>query len=391
MRFVLPLFLSLSLGAVGLGAEAATKTSEKSQASAPAKATTKSQAAAKPSAKAAARQRTAARQERAPSRPSEGMQAGLHRTQDDLDLKSSVALVVDQDTHEVLFQKNPDAVLPIASITKLMTALVTVEAGLSLDDELTVTAAERVRESARSRLQPGMKLTRGQAMHIALMASDNRAAHLLGRTYPGGLDAFAEAMNAKARLLGMADSRFVEPTGLSAENRSSAQDLVRLATAAYQHPTIREFSTSSEAEIAAGRRTVRYGSTNRLVANPNWDIGLQKTGFTSAAGRCLVMQVAIEGQRVMLVLLDSVGKYSRLADAERIRVWLEAQRAQRAAQPVAAAAKAPAEFAKADPLKDLLGVAASSASMSPAAPAASASAPAAAAATGPSLAPAAVN
>ena len=388
MRFVLPLFLSLGLGLAGLGAEAATKSSEKSQASAPAKSKTKSQAAAKPSAKAAARQRTAARQERAPSRPSEGMQAGLHRTQDDLDLKSSVALVVDQDTHEVLFQKNPDAVLPIASITKLMTALVTVEAGLSLDEELTVTPAERVRESARSRLQPGMKLTRGQAMHIALMASDNRAAHLLGRTYPGGLDAFAEAMNAKARLLGMADSRFVEPTGLSAENRSSAQDLVRLATAAYQHPTIREFSTSSEAEIAAGRRTVRYGSTNRLVANPNWDIGLQKTGFTSAAGRCLVMQVAIEGQRVMLVLLDSVGKYSRLADAERIRAWLEAQRAQRAAQPVAAAAKAPVEFAKADPLKDLLGAATSSASLSPVAPAASASAPTAAGAT---LVPAAVN
>jgi D-alanyl-D-alanine endopeptidase (penicillin-binding protein 7) len=236
-----------------------------------------------------------------------------------------------------------------------------------------------------------MKLTRGQAMHIALMASDNRAAYLLGRTYPGGLDAFAEAMNAKARLLGMADSRFVEPTGLSADNRSSAQDLVRLATAAYQHPTIREFSTSSEAEIAAGRRTVRYGSTNRLVANPNWDIGLQKTGFTSAAGRCLVMQVAIEGQRVMLVLLDSVGKYSRLADAERIRTWLEAQRAQRAAQPVAASGKAPADVAKADPLKDLLGPAVSAASLVPAATVGAASVQAPAAATGTAPAPATLH
>jgi len=391
LRFVLPLCLSLSMGLAGLAAEASTKASEKSQASAPSKSKTKSQAAAKPSAKAAARQRALARQERAPTRPSEGMQAGLHRTQDTLDLKSSVALVVDQDTHEILFQKNPDAVLPIASITKLMTALVTVEAGLPMDEELTVTAAERVRESARSRLQPGMKLTRGQAMHIALMASDNRAAHLLGRTYPGGLDAFADAMNAKARLLGMADSRFAEPTGLSADNRSSAQDLVRLATAAYQHPTIREFSTSSEAEIAAGRRTVRYGSTNRLVANPNWDIGLQKTGFTSAAGRCLVMQVAIEGQRVMLVLLDSVGKYSRLADAERIRTWLEAQRAQRAAQPVAAVGKAPADVARADPLKDLLGPAISAASLMPAATVGAASVQAPTAATGVAPAPASLH
>jgi D-alanyl-D-alanine endopeptidase (penicillin-binding protein 7) len=370
--------LSLSVGLAGLAAEASAQTAAKSQASTSAKSKTpaKTQAAksAKPSSKTAARQRSAARQERVPSRPSEGMQAGLHRTQDDLDLKSSVALVVDQDTHEVLFQKNPDAVLPIASITKLMTALVTVEAGLSLDEELTVTAAERVRESARSRLQPGVKLTRGQAMHIALMASDNRAAHLLGRTYPGGLPAFAEAMNAKARLLGMADSNFAEPTGLSAENRSSAQDLVRLATAAYQHPVIRDFSTSSEAEIAAGRRTVRYGSTNRLIANPNWDIGLQKTGFTSAAGRCLVMQVAVEGQRVMLVLLDSVGKYSRLADAERIRSWLEAQRAQRASLPVAVAAPA---ASKGDPLKDLLAPVTSSASFAPVVAPAAVAAPAA--------------
>ena len=264
-----------------------------------------------------------------PARPSEGMQAGLHKTSDQLDLKSSVAFVVDQDTNEVLFQKNSDAVLPIASITKLMTALVTVEAGLSMDEELQVTAAERVPESARSKLQPGLKITRGQAMHMALMSSDNRAAHLLGRTYPGGLESFVEAMNAKAKLLGMSDSNFAEPTGLSAGNRSSAPDLVRLATAAYQHSLIRDYSTTPEADMQLGRRIVKFGTTNRLTADPRWDIGLQKTGYTSAAGRCLVMQTVIEGKRVMMVLLDSVGKFSRLGDAQRIRTWLEAQSHQR--------------------------------------------------------------
>lgn len=266
-----------------------------------------------------------------PARPSEGMQAGLHKTSDELDLKSSVALVVDQDTNEVLFQKNSGAVLPIASITKLMTALVTVEARLPMDEELQVSAAERVPESARSKLAPGMKVTRGQAMHMALMSSDNRAAHLLGRTYPGGLDAFVEAMNAKARLLGMGDSNFAEPTGLSSGNRSSAPDLVRLATAAYQHPVIRDFSTTPQADMQLGKRMVKMGSTNRLTADPSWDIGLQKTGYTSAAGRCLVMQTVIEGQRVMLVLLDSVGKFSRIGDAQRIRTWLEAQKQHRTA------------------------------------------------------------
>lgn len=258
-----------------------------------------------------------------PARPSEGMQAGLHKTQDRLDLKSSVALVVDQDTNEILFQKNSTAVLPIASITKLMTALVTVEARLPMDEELLVSAAERIPESAHSKLQPGITVTRAQAMHMALMSSDNRAAHLLGRTYPGGPDAFVEAMNAKAKLLGMNESRFAEPTGLSIDNRSSAGDLVRLATAAYQHEVIRDYSTTAQADMQVGKRMVKFGSTNRLTSDPNWDIGLQKTGYTSAAGRCLVMQTVIEGQRVMMVLLDSVGKFSRLGDAQRIRTWLE--------------------------------------------------------------------
>jgi serine-type D-Ala-D-Ala endopeptidase (penicillin-binding protein 7) len=262
--------------------------------------------------------------QRRPLRPSEGRLAGLQRVDDPLDLKSSVALVVDQDTEEVLFEKNTHAVLPIASITKLMTALVTVEADLPLDEELTLTRDEMVKAGMRSNLRPGLKITRGTALHLALMSSENRAAQLLGRTYPGGLPAFVEAMNAKALLLGMDDSHFADPTGLSSENRSSANDLVRLVKAAYDHEVIRDFSVSGELALPIGKRMVRYGNTNRLTTNPEWDIGLQKTGYISAAGRCLVMQAVIEGKRVVMVLLDSVGKYSRLGDAQRIRDWLEA-------------------------------------------------------------------
>ena len=190
---------------------------------------------------------------RVPSRPSEGQLAGLHRADDPLELKSSVALVVNQDTDEVLFEKNTHAVLPIASITKLMTALVTVEANLPLDEELMVSQNEVVRANVRSNLRPGMTMSRDTALHLALMSSENRAAQLLGRTYPGGLDAFVEAMNAKARMLGMSDSHFADPTGLSPDNRSSANDLVRLVKAAYEHDVIREHSDQRRAG-AAGRQ-----------------------------------------------------------------------------------------------------------------------------------------
>ena len=258
-----------------------------------------------------------------PVRPSEGQMAGLHRSDDPLDLKSSVALVVNQDTNEVLFQKNPDAVLPIASITKLMTALVTIEANLDLDEQLEVELSDRTIDRMRSWLNPGVKLTRAQALHLALMSSENHAAQLLGRTYPGGVPAAVAAMNAKAQLLGMHDTRFADPTGLSPENRSSPNDLVRLVNAAFQHPELREFSTSSELSLPIGNRVVRYGNTNGLTKLPEWEIGLQKTGYISAAGRCMVMQAVIEGKRVVMVLLDSVGKYSRIGDAQRIRQWLE--------------------------------------------------------------------
>ncbi|HVE88734.1 MAG TPA: serine hydrolase [Burkholderiaceae bacterium] len=265
--------------------------------------------------------------------PSEGHLAGLHRGDDPLDLRSSVALVVDQDTNEVLFEKNKHAVLPIASVTKLMTALVTLDSNLPLAEELQVSQDELVRARIRSNLRPGFEMTRGTALHLALMSSENRAAQLLGRTYPGGLSRFVEAMNAKARLLGMNDTHFADPTGLSPENRSSASDLVRLVKAAYEHDVIREYSVSGELALPVGNRTVSYRNTNRLTDNPEWDIGLQKTGYISAAGRCLVMQAVIEGKRVVMVFLDSVGKYSRLGDAQRIRDFLEAPRASKLSKP----------------------------------------------------------
>jgi D-alanyl-D-alanine endopeptidase (penicillin-binding protein 7) len=288
-------------------------------------------AARKSTSVASSRSRPAAKE---PVRPSEGQLAGLHRTTDPLELKSSVALVVNQDTNEVLFQKNPNTVLPIASITKLMTALITVEASLDLDEQLDLDRADKTMDHVRSRLGPGMRLTRSQAMHLALMSSENHAAQLLGRTYPGGLPAAVAAMNARAQLLGMHDTHFADPTGLSPENRSSPADLVRLVNAAYQYPVLREYSTSSELELPVGRKMVRYGNTNGLTSSPDWDIGLQKTGYISAAGRCLVMQAVIEGQRVVMVLLDSVGKYSRIGDAQRIRQWLEAKRPASGSPPV---------------------------------------------------------
>ncbi len=292
---------------------------------------------AKPQARktsAASSSRNRAAKRRAPPRPSEGQMAGLHSTPDPLDLKSSVALVVNQDTNEVLFEKNPNAVLPIASITKLMTALITIEAGLDLDEVLEVERTDVTVDRIRSRLDPGVKLTRSQALHLALMSSENHAAQLLGRTYPGGLPAAVAAMNAKAQLLGMHDTRFSDPTGLSPENRSSPVDLVRLVSAAYEYPALREYSTSSELTLPVGRKVVRYGNTNGLTASPDWDIGLQKTGYISAAGRCLVMQAVIEGQRIVMVLLDSVGRYSRIGDAQRIRQWLEATRPGAGSPPV---------------------------------------------------------
>ncbi len=257
------------------------------------------------------------------AQPSFGQLYGLRATEDALDLKSSVALVVDQDTDEVLFSKNSQAVLPIASITKLMTALVVTEAGLSLDERLTV-LQDDVDSTAgsSSRLRLGTQLTRGEMLHLSLMASENRAAHVLGRTYPGGLQRFIELMNHKAHELGMNDTRYVEPTGLSSDNQSSARDLARLVRAALEYPIIRELSTSLQAVMPVGARQVQFRNTNGLVRNPEWEIGLQKTGYIAAAGRCMVMQAQLAGRKLIMVLLDSAGQYSRTGDAERIRRWL---------------------------------------------------------------------
>ncbi|HEY6354216.1 MAG TPA: D-alanyl-D-alanine endopeptidase [Burkholderiaceae bacterium] len=257
-------------------------------------------------------------------RPSSAQKLGLHGSEDALDLKSSAALVIDQDTDEVLFSKNAEAVLPIASITKLMTAIVVLDAAQPMEEPLKVSKVSLdTPKNNRSRLQVGATLTRGELMHLALMSSENRAAYSIGAAYPGGLPALVEAMNRKALELGMNDSHFVEPTGLSSDNRSSAQDLAFLVKAAYQHPVLREYSTATDASVAVGRRTVQFRTTNSLVRNPSWEIGLQKTGYISEAGRCLVMQAQLAGRKLIMVLLDSTGRYSRVGDAERIRRWLD--------------------------------------------------------------------
>lgn len=260
-----------------------------------------------------------------PVRPSFGALAGLHSASDDqIALKSSVAYVIDQDTQEVLLSKNDQAVLPIASITKLMTALVIREANLDMDEAITISTDDvDTEKGSSSRLRPGTVLTRGELLHLALMSSENRAAHALGRSYPAGLNAFINQMNAKAAQLGMRDTRYAEPTGLSSRNQSSAKDLATLVAFAANDATLRELSTSSGFQVEVGHKTLKYRSTNRLVSNPNWDIDLQKTGYISEAGQCLVMQAKVAGRKLIMVFLDSAGKFSRIADAERVRKWVE--------------------------------------------------------------------
>lgn len=321
--------LTLALGATPL-AQAQNKTSAKAAkpaATAQAKGIkTKASATRATRAVAPARRKAVVRRSVVrlqPASPSFGHLYGLQKADDLLDLKSSVALVVDQDTNEVLFSKNPGAVLPIASITKLMTALVVIEAGLSLDETLVVDQDDvNATAGSSSRLRVGTQLNRGEMLHLALMSSENRAAHVLGRTYPGGIRTFMAAMNTKAQLLGMRGTRYVEPTGLSPDNQSTAEDLTRLVRAASVHPLIRDLSTSPEASVPVGARQLQFRNTNGLVRNPEWEIGLQKTGYISAAGRCLVMQTQLAGRKLIMVLLDSAGKYSRMGDAERIRKWL---------------------------------------------------------------------
>ncbi len=241
------------------------------------------------------------------------------------ELKSSAALVIDQSSGRPLFAKNVDNVVPIASITKLMTAMVVLDAGLPLDERIAISEADRdTLKGTRSRLAIGTVLTRRELLQLALMASENRAAEALGRVYPGGTRAFVAGMNQKAVELGMWRTRFVDGTGLSSDNVSTAQDLTKLVAAAYKYPLIRDFSTDTGLIVRGNRgRHVNYHNSNRLVGSPQWEIGLSKTGYISEAGRCLVMQATIANKPVIIVLLDSWGKLTRIGDANRIKRWME--------------------------------------------------------------------
>jgi D-alanyl-D-alanine endopeptidase (penicillin-binding protein 7) len=242
-----------------------------------------------------------------------------------LSLRSASAIIQDQETGEILYGKNASAVTPIASITKLMTAMVVLDAAPDLNETITITADDMdTLRGTHSRLKPGASLSRDELLRVALMASENRAAAALGRTYPGGIEAFKRAMNHKAQMLGMNGSRFDDATGLSSANVSSAEDLVKLVRAAHQYELIRSYTTMTGHEVHVAGRPLAYHNTNRLVANGSWNIGLSKTGFTNDAGRCLVLQAKLAERHVIIVLLDSWGKLSRIADANRIRAWLEA-------------------------------------------------------------------
>ena len=242
-----------------------------------------------------------------------------------LSVKSTSALVLDQSGQRVLYAKDIDRVIPIASITKLMTALVVLDSGLPLDEPIKITKDDRDDvKGTRSRLAFGMSVTRGDLLRVALMASENRAAAALTRAYPGGTAAFVEAMNRKAAELGMWSSRFVDGTGLSNGNVSNARDLSRLVGAAYRHPVVREYTTEGRyaVQLANGRK-MQFSNSNQLVRNTSWDIGLSKTGYISEAGRCLVMQATIADTPVIIVLLDSWGHLTRVGDANRIKKWME--------------------------------------------------------------------
>lgn len=245
-----------------------------------------------------------------------------------LNLKSTAALVVNQDNGHVLYAKNTETVVPIASITKLMTAMVTLDAKLPLDERIRIseTDVDDIK-GTRSRLKIGSVLTRGDLLRLALMSSENRAAAALSRAYPGGGTAFVAAMNQKAIEIGMWHTRFVDSTGLSSDNVSSARDLAKMVSAAYRYALVREYTTDADYKVRLGDgRVLQYRNSNGLVNNPSWHIGLSKTGYISEAGRCLVMQAEIASSAVVIVLLDSWGKMSRIGDANRIKKWIESNR-----------------------------------------------------------------
>ncbi|MEH8177526.1 D-alanyl-D-alanine endopeptidase [Aeromonas veronii] len=243
-----------------------------------------------------------------------------------LEVRSSSALVVDVKTGKTLYQKNATKVRPIASLTKLMTALVVLDAKQNLNQTITVDKndLDRVKHT-HSRIRMGTKVTRRDALHLALMSSENRMASALARHYPGGRSAFVRAMNNKARQLGMRNTHFYDSTGLSTRNVSTAQDLGKLAAAAYRQPLIRQFTQDENREMrfSAPAYSLMFNNTNPLVKNPDWDVRLSKTGFTDEAGRCLVMRAKPDSRELAIVLLNSVGKRTPIGDANRIRKWLK--------------------------------------------------------------------
>ena len=254
-----------------------------------------------------------------------------------LKLHSANALIVGSGDGVQIYSKNAEAVTPIASITKLMTAMVVLDARQSLDDLLTVDINDMdMLKGSHSRLRLGVELPRSEMLRLALMSSENRAASALCRYYPGGNEACVQAMNAKALALGMSHSHFSDPTGLSSDNMSTARDLVKMVRAASEYQKIREFSTTPGAlvDVPQSGRMVAFQNTNALVRGGTWDIQLQKTGFIREAGRCLVMMANVASKPVVIVLLDSFGKLTRIGDANRIRHWLETGEALQEARPV---------------------------------------------------------
>ncbi len=332
MASPLPAFSAKNEAAVKKGAvkPAAKKTAGKKQAVKPATKLAKSSAGKKKTANRTTTKKKVAQKSANPVRHVAVSDDPAH-----LAIQSSAALVLDQTTGKALVEKQPDAVLPIASISKLMTAMVVLDAGLDLNEIISISHDDiDDLKGTRSRLPVGTTMTRETAMLLALMSSENRAANALGRHYPGGLPAFVAAMNRKARSLGMFDSRFEEPTGLSSNNVSTAHDLARMVTAAARYPEIRMFSTTAEAKVELNGRIQNFGNTNALVRSENWQIGVSKTGYISEAGRCLVMQAWVADKPVVIVLLDSQGKMTRVGDANRIKRWMESASLTKGARPV---------------------------------------------------------
>jgi D-alanyl-D-alanine endopeptidase (penicillin-binding protein 7) len=254
----------------------------------------------------------------------------VHVSADEPGVRSSAALVLDETHSSVLYSRRADVAMPIASITKLVSALVVADAQQPLDEVVEISPEDRISgKGAYSRLLVGTKLSRGELIHLALMSSENRAAHALARNYPGGMPAFVQAMNAKARELGMSSSQLVDPAGLSSENVASPEDLSKLVSAAAQNATIREYSTDEGYAVRVGRRMLEFRNTNPLVASPTWNIIVQKTGYISEAGKCLVMEAVIEGRNVIIGLLDSAGRLTRVADAKRVKTWMESTATER--------------------------------------------------------------